>query len=63
LALQYSHTPSTGILFSRLTILNLRFAMPKFPRERTRLLSCGNSNCTTAAPRNSRRTIAITPMT
>ena len=35
-ALQYSHTPSTEISFSRLTILNLRFAMPKFPRERTR---------------------------
>ncbi len=27
-ALQYSHTPSTGKLFSRLTIRNLRFAMP-----------------------------------
>ena len=29
LALQYSHTPSTGKLFSRLTILNLRFVMPQ----------------------------------
>ena len=31
LALQHSHTPSTGILFSRFTILNLRFAMPQVP--------------------------------
>jgi hypothetical protein len=38
-ALQYSHTPSTGILFSRFTILNLRFAMPQVPTERTRLRS------------------------
>jgi hypothetical protein len=31
--LQHSHTPSTGILFSRFTILNLRFAMPKVPHR------------------------------
>ena len=36
-ALQHSHTPSTGILFSRFTILNLRLAMPQVPHERTRL--------------------------
>jgi hypothetical protein len=31
--LQHSHTPSTGILFSRFTILNVRFAMPKVPHK------------------------------
>jgi hypothetical protein len=30
-ALQYSHTPSTRILFARFTILNVRFAMPQVP--------------------------------
>jgi hypothetical protein len=37
--LQHSRTPSTGTLFSRLTIPNLRFAMPQAPTERTRLRS------------------------
>jgi hypothetical protein len=34
---RYSHTPSTGKLFSRLTILNLRFVMPQVSHRYARI--------------------------
>jgi hypothetical protein len=43
--LQHSHTPSTGILFSRLTILNLRFAIfePLHHERRWARFACAQS--------------------
>src|ERR1035437_3239899 len=39
-ALQNSHTPSNGILFSLLTILNLRFDMPQVPHRADSIEFC-----------------------
>ena len=59
-ALQYSHTPSTGILFSRWTILNLRFAAltqtdvaPPVSQD----ARCRSRSCSTLASRAMRGTV------